>query len=99
MTSSAGFGLYTLNLAGEMAEGLLSSNALAMIAPTALSERGRRLQRDFVSRLKGLTGRDPSGFNTMAFCAAYSLLRDVLPPRPMLGARPTSPSFRPTVTA
>jgi branched-chain amino acid transport system substrate-binding protein len=79
ITSSAGFGLYTLNLAGEMAEGILSSNAPALIAPAALSERGRRLQREYVSRLKGLTGREPSGFNAMAFCAAYSLFRDVLP--------------------
>ncbi len=79
MTSSAGFGLYTLNLAGETAEGILSSNAPAMIASATLSERGRRLQREYVSRLKGLTGREPSGFNAMAFCAAYSLFRDVLP--------------------
>ncbi len=79
MTSSAGFGLYTLNLAGDMADGILSSNAPALISPAALSERGRRLRREYISRLKGLTGRDPSGFNAMAFCAAYSLFRDVLP--------------------
>ncbi|MGY4155630.1 branched-chain amino acid transport system substrate-binding protein [Bradyrhizobium sp. USDA 4461] len=79
MTSSAGFGLYTLNLAGEMTEGILSANAPALVAPAALNETGRRLQVEYVSRLKGLTGRQPSGFNAMSFCAAYSLLNDVIP--------------------
>ncbi len=79
MTSSAGFGLYTLNLAGDMTEGVLSANAPALVAPAALNETGKRLQREYVSRLKGLTGKQPSGFNAMAFCAAYSLLNDVLP--------------------
>ena len=79
MTSSAGFGLYTLNLAGDMADGILSANAPAFISPATLGDRGRRLQREYVSRLKGLTGREPSGFNAMAFCAAYSLFNDVLP--------------------
>ena len=78
MTSSAGFGLYTLNLAGDMADGILSANAPAFISPATLGDRGRRLQREYVSRLKGLTGREPSGFNAMAFCAAYSLFNDVL---------------------
>lgn len=79
MTSSAGFGLYTLNLAGKMTEGILSANAPALVAPAALNETGRRLQAEYVSRLKGLTGRQPSGFNAMSFCAAYSLLHDVIP--------------------
>ncbi len=79
MTSSAGFGLYTLNLAGDMAEGILSANAPAFVSPATLGDRGRRLQREYVSRLKGLTGHEPSGFNAMAFCAAYSLFNDVLP--------------------
>lgn len=79
MTSSAGFGLYTLNLAGRETEGVLSANAPARVNPAALSARGRALQHDYVTRLKGLTGREPSGFNAMAFVAAYSLLADVLP--------------------
>jgi branched-chain amino acid transport system substrate-binding protein len=79
MTSSAGFGLYTLNLAGDMTEGILSANAPAMISPAALTDAGRLLQREYISRLKWLTGREPSGFNAMAFCAAYSLFHDVLP--------------------
>ncbi len=79
MTSSAGFGLYTLNMAGDMTEGVLSANAPALIAPACLSGRGRHLRHEFVSRLKGLTGREPTGFNAMAFVAAYSLLHDVLP--------------------
>jgi branched-chain amino acid transport system substrate-binding protein len=79
MTSSAGFGLYTLNLAGEMTEGILSANAPALVSPAALNETGRHLQREYVTRLKGLTGREPSGFNAMSFCAAYSLLNDVMP--------------------
>jgi branched-chain amino acid transport system substrate-binding protein len=79
MTSSAGFGLYTLNLAGEMTEGVLSANAPALVAPAALNKTGKALQREYVNRLKGLTGRQPSGFNAMSFCAAYSLLHDVIP--------------------
>ena len=79
MTSSAGFGLYTLNLAGDATEGVLSANAPALVNKAALSPRGRVLRREYVSRLKGLTGREPSGFNAMAFCAAYSLFHDVLP--------------------
>jgi branched-chain amino acid transport system substrate-binding protein len=79
MTSSAGFGLYTLNLAGEMTEGILSANAPALVAPAALNQTGKRLQREYIDRLKGLTGREPSGFNAMSFCAAYSLLNDVIP--------------------
>jgi branched-chain amino acid transport system substrate-binding protein len=79
MTSSAGFGLYTLNLAGDMTEGVLSSNAPALISTAALNESGRDLQHEYVTRLKGLHGTDPSGFNAMAFCAGYSLFHDVLP--------------------
>lgn len=79
MTSSAGFGLYTLNMAGPMTEGILSANAPALVASASLNETGRKLQREYVSRLKGLHGTDPSGFNAMAFVAAYSLMNDVLP--------------------
>ena len=62
-----------------MAEGILSANAPAMVAPATLTESGRALQRKYVAELKGLTGREPSGFNAMAFCAAYALFHDVLP--------------------
>jgi branched-chain amino acid transport system substrate-binding protein len=79
MTSSAGFGLHTLNLAGDMTEGILSANAPALVNAAGLSPEGRRLQREYIARLKGLTGREPSGFNAMGFCAAYSLFHDVLP--------------------
>ena len=51
MTSSAGFGLYTLNLAGDMTEGVLSANAPAMVSPAALTDTGRVLQRDYISCL------------------------------------------------
>jgi branched-chain amino acid transport system substrate-binding protein len=62
-----------------MTEGILSANAPAVVCPAALTDASRLLQREYVSRLKGLTGREPSGFNAMAFCAAYSLFHDVLP--------------------
>jgi len=79
MTSSAGYGLYTLCLAGSMTDGVLSANAPALVSHAGLNASGRSLQREYVTRLKGLTGREPSGFNAMAFCAAYSLFHDVLP--------------------
>jgi len=79
MASSAGFGFYTLSACGDMAEGILTANAPALVNTAALNSDGRELQREYVSRLKGLTGREPSGFNAMAFCAAYSLFHDVMP--------------------
>jgi branched-chain amino acid transport system substrate-binding protein len=78
MTSSAGFGLYTLNAAGAATEGVLSANAPALIHPGALNDTGGALQREYVTRLKARTGREPSGFNAMSFVAAYSLLANVL---------------------
>lgn len=79
MTSSAGFGLYTLNLAGALTEGVLSANAPALVASAALTDSGRVLQTEFIRTLKGVSGREPSGFNAMSFCAAWALLADVLP--------------------
>jgi branched-chain amino acid transport system substrate-binding protein len=85
MTSSAGFGLYTLNLAGGISEGILSANAPALVNTAALNASGRALQSEYLYRLKGLTGHEPTGFNAMAFCAAYSLFHDVLPRAANLG--------------
>jgi branched-chain amino acid transport system substrate-binding protein len=78
MTSSAGFGLYTLLAAGELTEGIFSANAPALVNSAALNERGLRLKREYLNRLTALTGREPTGFNSMSFCVTYGLLRDVL---------------------
>jgi hypothetical protein len=59
MTSSAGFGLYTLLGASVAAEGVLSANAAALVHPGALMVTGRALRREYVTRLKARTGASP----------------------------------------
>jgi branched-chain amino acid transport system substrate-binding protein len=79
MTSSAGFGLYTLLEAGDVIDGVFSANAPAHVSPRALNKTGRDLFREYARRLKANTGREPTAFNAQGFVAAYSLLHDVLP--------------------
>jgi branched-chain amino acid transport system substrate-binding protein len=79
MTSSAGFGLYTLLEAGDVIDGVFSANAPAHVSPRALNRTGRDLFREYSRRLKANTGREPTAFNAQGFVAAYSLLHDVLP--------------------
>ncbi len=78
--ASAGFGLLALgkNLGADV-NGISEADAPTNINPKGLPAAGQALHKDFITKFKAATGREPDGFSYMGFVGAYSLFHDVLP--------------------
>ncbi len=78
--ASAGFGLLALgkNLGSDV-NGIIEADAPTNINPKGLPPAAQALHREFITKFKAATGREPDGFAYMGFVGAYSLFHDVLP--------------------